>query len=152
MVASIGIRSLGVLAIIFLSLLRLIESKNPVQFCKQNRNLGINSCLAFFTVLNVSTSGADFYITIETQRYDSSAIGWTAFGLGDQMKGALMFITYGDPANGSLTTSVRTANGHHPPTTDLTVSSANGSIPDIRIVQDYFGPYLGDAEGDAEGD
>ena len=145
---SIGIRNLGVLAIVFLCLVGLIESKNPVQFCKKNRHLGMNSCLAFFTVLNVSTSGTDFYITIETERYDSSAIGWTAFGLGDQMKGALMFITYGDPANGALTTSVRTTNGHHPPTTDLTVSSADGPIPDIRVVQDYFGPYLGDAEGD----
>ena len=148
MVTSIGIRNLGVLAIVFLCFTGLIESKNPVQFCKQNRHLGINSCLAFFTVLNVSSSGTDFYITIETERYGSSATGWTAFGLGDQMKGALMFITYGDPANGALTTSVRTTNGHHPPTTDLTVSSADGPIPDIRIVQDYFGPYLGDAEGD----
>jgi hypothetical protein len=148
MATSIGIRSLGVLAVVFLCFSGLIECKNPVQFCKQNRLLGINSCLAFFTVLNVSSSGTDFYITIETQRYGSSAIGWTAFGLGDQMKGALMFITYGDPANGALTTSVRTTTGHHPPTTDLTVSSADDSIPDIRVVQDYFGPYLGDAEGD----
>ena len=148
MVTSIGIRNLGVLAIVFLCFTGLIESKNPVQFCKQNRHLGINSCLAFFTVLNVSSSGTDFYITIETERYGASTTGWTAFGLGDQMKGALMFITYGDPANGALTTSVRTTNGHHPPTTDLTVSSADGPIPDIRIVQDYFGPYLGDVEGD----
>ena len=148
MVTSFGIRNLGVLAIVFLCFSGLIECKNPVQFCKENRHLGINSCLAFFTVLNVSSSGTDFYITIETQRYDSSASGWTAFGLGDQMRGALMFITYGDPANGALTTSVRTTSGHHPPTTDLTVSSAEESIPDIRIVQDYFGPYLGEAEGD----
>jgi len=148
MVTSIGIRNLGVLAIVLLCFTGLIESKNPVQFCKQHRHLGINSCLAFFTVLNVSSSGTDFYITIETQRYGSSATGWTAFGLGDQMKGALMFITYGDPANGALTTSVRTTTGHHPPTTDLTVSSADSPIPDIRVVQDYFGPYLGDAEGD----
>jgi hypothetical protein len=148
MATSIGIRSLGVLAVVFLCFSGLIECKNPVQFCKQNRLLGINSCLAFFTVLNVSSSGTDFYITIETERYDSSATGWTAFGLGDQMKGSLMFVTYGDPANGALTTSVRTTNAHRPPTTDLTVSSADSSIPEIRVVQDYFGPYLGDAEGD----
>jgi hypothetical protein len=148
MITSIGIRNLGVLAIVFLCFLGLIECKNPVQFCKKSKGLGINSCLAFFTVLNVSSSGTDFYITIETQRYDSRATGWTAFGLGDQMKGSLMFITYGDPANGALTTSVRTTNGHHPPTTDLTVSSAEEPIPDIRIVQDYFGPYIGEAEGD----
>ena len=149
MVAPLAIRNLGVLAITFLSFSRLIEAKQPVQFCKQNKKLGINSCLAFFTVLNVSSSGTDFYITIETNRYDSGVTGWTAFGLGDQMKGALMFITYGDPADRGLTTSIRTADGHHPPSTDLVLSSSDQLIPDIRIVDRSFGPYFGDAEGDA---
>ena len=148
MVASFTMRKLSALAITFLWLARLVESKYPVQFCKQKKNLGINSCLAFFTLLNVSSSGTDFYITIETNRYDSSATGWTAFGFGDQMKGALMFITYGDPADGGLTTSVRTADGHHPPTTDLTLSSSEQLTPDIRILDHSFGPYIGDAEGD----
>ena len=149
MAAPLAIRNWGVLAITFLCFARLFEAKQPVQFCKQNKKLGIDSCLAFFTVLNVSSSGTDFYITIETNRYDSSATGWTAFGLGDQMKGALMFITYGDPADGGLTTSIRTADGHHPPSTDLTLSSSDQLIPDIRIMDSAFGPYFGNAEGDA---
>ena len=147
MVASLGIRGLGVWAILFFCLSRLGESTYPVQFCKQHRRLGIDSCVAFFTVLNVSNSGTDFYITIETNRYESSARGWTAFGLGDQMKGALMFITYGDPAEGPLTMSIRTVDGHHQPTTDLALSSSNQPIPDIRIWDEELGPYIGDAEG-----
>jgi hypothetical protein len=147
MVSSFAIRNLGVFAFVLLCFSRLVESTKPVQFCKQQRKLGINSCVAFFTVLNVTSAGADFYITIETNRYDSSAMGWTAFGLGDQMKGALMFITYGDPANGALTTSIRTVDGHHPPTTDLSLSSSDQPVPDLRILQDYSGPYIGDAEG-----
>ena len=148
MVASLAIRNLCLLAIPFLCLSRLIESADsPVQFCKQHKRLGIDSCLAFYTVLNESTSGTDFYITLETNRYDSGATGWTAFGLGDQMKGALMFVTYGDPADGGLTTSIRTATGHHPPTTDLALSSSDQFIPDVRITEETFGPYVGDAQG-----
>jgi hypothetical protein len=148
MVAFFDIRNFSVFAIVLLCFTCLSECKNPVQFCRRQRKLGIDSCVAFFTLLNVSSSGADFYITIETNRYDSGARGWTAFGLGDQMKGALMFITYGDPADGGLTTSVRTANGHHPPSTDLALSSSDQPIPDIRIWDHQFGPYIGDAEGD----
>lgn len=147
MVEPFGMRNLGIFAIVLLSFACLTESKNPVQFCKRQRKLGIDSCVAFFTLLNVSSSGTDFYITIETNRYDSNAHGWTAFGLGDQMKGALMFVTYGDPADGGLTTSIRTANGHHPPVTDLSLSSADEPIPEIRIWDHDFGPYIGDAEG-----
>lgn len=148
MLEPFGIRNLGIFAIALLCFTCLTESKNPVQFCKRRSKLAIDSCVAFFTLLNVSSSGTDFYITIETNRHDSNARGWTAFGLGDQMKGALMFVTYGDPADGGLTTSIRTANGHHPPVTDLSLSSADEPVPEVRIWDHDFGPYVGDAQGD----
>jgi hypothetical protein len=149
MVAPFGIQHLSIVAIVLLCFTCLTESKNPVQFCKRHKNLRIDSCVAFFTLLNASTSGTDFYITIETNRRNSNARGWTSFGLGDQMNGALMFVTYGDPAgDGGLTTSIRTTNGHHPPVTDLSLSSPNEPIPEIRIWDHDFGPYTGDAQGD----
>lgn len=145
MIPFLTIQRFSILALVTIGLFHFGETKNPVQFCKQDVRKGVDFCVGFFSLLNISSSGADFYITIETNRYDSSSTGWTAFGLGDRMEGALMFVTYGDPSNGPLITSVRTANGHHPPTTDLSIESQDPSVPDVRVINDKFGPYINTA-------
>jgi hypothetical protein len=80
---------------------------------------------------------------MQAYRYEGDHKGWAALGLGNSMTGALMFILYGDPkAPGSpLTMSVRTANGHYPPTT---LDEAQPPfIPEVDITYSQFDEYHG---------
>ncbi len=83
---------------------------------------------------------------MEAFRYDASDVGWAALALGPQMKGALMFITYGDPsAPGSpLTLTVRTVDGHHPPRPISEMGFYTGFVPDIDVTYTHFDEYAGE--------
>ena len=61
------------------------------------------------------------------------------------MKGALMFIVYGDPsAPGSpLTLTTRTADGHHPPRPISEMTFYTGFVPDIDVTYTHFDEYTG---------
>lgn len=80
---------------------------------------------------------------MQAYRYEGDHKGWAALGLGNSMTGALMFILYGDPkAPGSpVTMSVRTANGHYPPSTLQEVNPP--VIPDVDITYAKFDEYSG---------
>ena len=124
----------------------------PTQFCKHRGENGkAEMCFAINSFYNTSTDASDVYITLKTWRFKDSAKGWAAMGLGKMMTGALMFIIYGDPAGGSLVTTIRTATGHHPP---LSVFGTPNSPPDAEGVPElevrsskwevYDGEYFND--------
>ena len=142
MYSALSLRPMLLITFLLLCSTHLITAKQPIQFCKVEKALGINSCMAIFTLHNQTSAATDFYITLQTHRRRSSAHGWTAFAIGPAMKGALMFITYGDPAAGPLTTSIRTATGHHMPTPFLEASTDGDAVPDIRIVDATMEPYV----------
>ncbi|RMZ91402.1 hypothetical protein DV736_g1368, partial [Chaetothyriales sp. CBS 134916] len=126
-------------------LIAAVSAYRPVQFVKHTGDNGrADQGFSLTQHYNTTTDQSDLYIRLESFRYKSSARGWAALALGPEMKGALMFILYGDPASGSLTFSVRTADGHHPP--ELVSSMTDfyqGPIPDVEVVHASFEHYSG---------
>ena len=122
-----------------------INAYRPTQFCKHRGENGkAEMCFALNQHHNTSTDQFDVYITLETWRFKDSSKGWAAMGLGKMMIGALMFIIYGDPLQGTLTTSVRTATGHHPPFSVLGDQGAGYDVPEIQIGRSGWMEYDGD--------
>ena len=76
----------------------------------------INFCMGISLHSNQSTSSQDLYMTLEHTRATNEAKGWTAVGIGSEMKGAFIFLIYGDPSSKTPPTiSVRSPDGHHQP-------------------------------------
>jgi hypothetical protein len=122
-----------------------VSSTRTIQYCRhrgQNGNAEI--CLAVNTFYNATTDSSDFYMTLQTFRYKASKKGWAALGFGNQMKGALMFLIYGDPELVEMTVSVRTATGHHPVGMITDQSFYDGPIPEVEVADAKFEPYTGD--------
>ena len=117
----------------------------PVQFVKHTGDNGrADQAFSVTQHYNSTTSQADLYVRMEGYRYLSSAKGWTALALGSGMEGALMFITYGDPIDGDLTLTVRTADGHHPPRPLPEMTDFySGSTPDVEVTYTHFDEYDG---------
>lgn len=134
--------------ILFLSaLLSSAFAYRPLQFCKHRGENGkAEVCFSITSFFNTTTSQTDLYIRLQTYRYKSSKKGWAALGLGERMTGSLMFIVYGDPeaANGEMTTSVRTANGHHPPQLITDQNFYAGDYPEIMVTRSEFVAYEGE--------
>lgn len=87
----------------------------PDTFCKSfGQGSNNDFCVSISTWLDVEIDNQDFLFAFNrTQR---SALGWTTFGIGDQMNRAIMFSMYGDPdSQNKPTLSVRSAIGHSPP-------------------------------------
>lgn len=122
------------------------------QYCRhRGENGNAEICLAINTFYNTTTDGLDIYMTLQTFRYKASKKGWAAMGLGNQMTGALMFLVYGDPELGDMTTSIRTATGHHPVGMITDTAFYDGPIPEIQIVDSRFEPYTGNYFNEALG-
>jgi hypothetical protein len=94
---------------------------------------------------NESTSENDLWVRMEAFRYKGNAKGWASLGLGPWMTGSLMFILYGDPTSpdSHLTTSVRAARGHFPPTALSAMDSPPPFVPDVEIMKSVFEEYNG---------
>lgn len=121
----------------------VISTRTP-QYCRhRGENGNAEICLAINTFYNSTTDGLDVYLTLQTFRYKSSKKGWASMGLGAQMTGALMFLVYGDPELGDMTTSVRTATGHHPVGMINDTAFYDGPIPEIQVTDSKFEPYTG---------
>ncbi|MCJ1251797.1 hypothetical protein MMC30_009035 [Trapelia coarctata] len=109
----------------------------PVQFCKYGNsdrpNSVIDFCVGVTAHENATSSQHNLYITFTHTRYQASAAGWTAVGLGSIMDGALMFIIYGDPLSGEdPLVSIRTAVGHHQP---RLITPQDFSSGDMRVLR-----------------
>lgn len=125
-----------------LSILYGSVSAEPVQYCKfgdpARPNADIDFCMGLTMHQNLSSNSHDMYLTMTHTRRNRSALGWTAIGAGDIMKGALMFIIYGDPSSQeSPIVSIRTSTGHHQPTL-ITAFNAGGA--DIRVLRSAWVP------------
>src|ERR1700729_4002848 len=85
-----------------------VSAYRPVQFVKHTGESGrADQAFSLVNYFNTTTQQSDLYIRMWMFRYASENKGWAALGLGPQMKGALMFIMYGDPVGNDLTLSVR---------------------------------------------
>ncbi|RMD42082.1 hypothetical protein DV735_g3052, partial [Chaetothyriales sp. CBS 134920] len=117
----------------------------PVQFVKHTGDNGrADQGFSLTQYYNTTTDQSDLYVRFESFRYASSALGWAALALGPEMTGALMFILYGDPASNTLTFSVRTADGHHPPLLIPAMTGFyQGPVPEVEVVRSAFEPYSG---------
>ncbi|KAI8633282.1 CBD9-like protein [Xylariaceae sp. FL1651] len=102
-VFSAFVRLLGLL--VFSSLARA-----TIQYCHKDEL--VNLCLGMATTQNASTSSTDLYVTLGYEGVATT--GWMAFGIGEQMNGALMFLIIADQ-NKDAVLSVRTTEGHFQP-------------------------------------
>ncbi|KZM25932.1 integral component of membrane [Ascochyta rabiei] len=124
---------------LFLLILHIISLAlaEPVQYCRfGHRSNAVDFCMGV-TMHHNHTSGAhDMYMSFAVTR--SSHLGWTAICTGPSMKGALMFIMYGDPGSGvDPILSIRTVDGHNQPR-EITPHDMGGS--DIRVLQSMWMP------------
>ncbi|KAK5938789.1 hypothetical protein PMZ80_008981 [Knufia obscura] len=137
-----------------LSFTTLVTAYRPVQHCKQLGDNGhYSACTSLTQHYNQTSGQADLYVRYQWYKYQESQNGWHAFGLGNKMAGALMFIMYGNPTapTPDMTLSVRSADGHHPPLlihdiAKFNTPAAEGRIPEVDIITSKFEPYSGPYE------
>lgn len=106
----------------------------PSQFCKYGHQSNqVDFCSSFTAHHNESTNQHNVYVTFSHVRPINSAKGWSAIGFGEEMKGSLMVIVYGDPASGERPiVSVRASQGHSQPTLITPNDLAGG---DLRVLR-----------------
>jgi hypothetical protein len=106
----------------------------PISYCKSDPAQNINFCVAVATWFNSTSHAQDLYVTITTKYPASLPRGWQGVGIGPSMRGAMMFIVFGDPTapDKSATAIVRTAVGHRHPE-PLSVMSPEHMIPDVQV-------------------
>ncbi|OTB15319.1 hypothetical protein K445DRAFT_22808 [Daldinia sp. EC12] len=80
------------------------------QVCHFDELRGIDICMRFSSASHDTLS----YHLAFSGKF-SRGLGWTAFGRGHAMDGALMFLFYPNDALDGLTVSVRSTTGHYPP-------------------------------------
>ena len=130
------------LAYIRLCSLILASRAEPVQYCifgdQDKPGSTIDFCMGITMHQNESSHAQDLYLTFEVPRYGGSALGWTSIGLGDTMKGALMFFIYGDPTSyEEPIMSIRRSTGHEQP---RLVTPADMGGADLRVVRSMWLP------------
>lgn len=76
-----------------------------LQYCHGSPNTPGGLCVVVEAWQNTTASSTDLIATFGHQRYARDT-GWTAFGLGNGMVGALMFIAYAAEGNSSFTYQV----------------------------------------------
>ncbi|KAH0830839.1 hypothetical protein FOPE_01998 [Fonsecaea pedrosoi] len=120
----------------------------PLQFVKHTGQSGrADQAFSMVNYFNETTQQSDLYVRMWMFRYGSSNKGWASLGLAPRMKGALMFIIYGDPnsEDKGMTLTVRTVDGHHPPRpTDEMKDFYSGVVPEVEIVTAHFEDYTGE--------
>ncbi|OAP57969.1 hypothetical protein AYL99_07059 [Fonsecaea erecta] len=134
------------LAILLLSTFAI--AYRPLQFVKHTGQSGrADQAFSMVNYFNETTQQSDLYVRMWMFRYKSSNKGWASLGLGPRMKGALMFIIYGDPnaEDKGVTLTVRTVDGHHPPRPiDEMKDFYSGDVPEVEVVTAHFEDYTGD--------
>lgn len=90
---------------------------------------------------NATSSFHDMYLSMTVTRRKKSALGWTAIGVGQVMKGALMLIVYGDPSSKeSPTLSFRGATGNSQPKLIDDPNNIGGA--DLRLLSSAWSASL----------
>ncbi|MCJ1444132.1 MAG: hypothetical protein MMC23_004633 [Stictis urceolatum] len=111
-----------------------VAAASQQQYCRVNPVKEIDFCFTLASFQNVSTNAHDVYIRASSRF--SNRMGWVAFGTGEIMDSAMMFVFYPGEADDDIVVSLRTTFAHAPPT-------LAGSGPDYRILEvshreDYF--------------
>ena len=65
----------------------------PVQLCQVNYGRKTDACLAATSHTNTSTNAKDLQLHLSVRFFDERQ-GWAAFGIGEKMASALMFVMY----------------------------------------------------------
>jgi hypothetical protein len=65
---------------------------SPLQYCNVDASIRTDQCLAISTYHNKTSNASDFYLLISAKFEDRG--GFAAFGTGQTMDGALMFVIY----------------------------------------------------------
>lgn len=74
----------------------------PVQLCEVDQGRNTDACLAMISYINASTNEKDLRLHLSARFFDERQ-GWVAFGIGEKMDEALMFVMYpGVRDNGEL--------------------------------------------------
>ena len=122
----------------------------PVQYCKfgasspdndkEQPKGQIDFCMSVIMYQNASSSAHDMYLSMSVTRRKKSALGWTAIGVGQVMKGALMLVVYGDPVKkeSSPTMSFRGATGNSQPRVIDDPNNIGGA--DLRLISSAWSP------------
>lgn len=109
---------------------------NKVQYCQTGLTSGAaDFCLSLSSLPNITTSSHDIYFHLTVTRWNAN--GWTAIGTGQTMAGALMFVVYGDPINGTEkepVVSVRTVEGHRQPQLIQDFGTVAGKGFDVQVL------------------
>ena len=129
-----------------LAILSTVTAYRPVQFVKHTGQSGrADQAFSLVNYYNTTTQQSDLYIRMWMFRYGSSNKGWASLGLGPQMKGAMMFIIYGDPASDEMTLTMRTIDGHHPPRPVAEMTDFySGIVPEVEVMSTRFAEYTGE--------
>lgn len=109
---------------------------NKVQYCQIGLASGAaDFCLSLASYQNTTTSSHDIYFHLAVTRWNAN--GWTAIGTGQTMAGALMFVVYGDPVNGTEkepVVSIRTVEGHRQPQLIQDFDTVTGKGFDVQVL------------------
>ncbi|KAH7625145.1 hypothetical protein B0T09DRAFT_66560 [Sordaria sp. MPI-SDFR-AT-0083] len=107
-----------------------------VQYCQTGLTSGAaDFCVSLSSLPNVTTSSHDIFFHLTVTRWNAN--GWTAIGTGQTMAGALMFVVYGDPVNGTEkepVVSVRTVEGHRQPQLIEDFAAVAGKGFDVQVL------------------
>ncbi|KAK0127967.1 hypothetical protein ONS96_007462 [Cadophora gregata f. sp. sojae] len=117
------------LLIAFLSLLSL---SSALQFCRVE-GTRTDLCFAIASSKNQTTKEKD--VSLHFSAGFDQRNGWVAFGVGEKMAGALMFVMYPGDQDGDVTLSVRTTPGHFPPIVTMT-----SKVPVIHVTRTWVDP------------
>ncbi|KAL2066753.1 hypothetical protein VTL71DRAFT_2825 [Oculimacula yallundae] len=110
----------------------LLSLTEALQFCHVEAKR-TDLCFAVASYKNHTTEEKDVSIHLAA-RFEGRN-GWTAIGIGKEMKGALMVVMYPGDQDGDITTSIRSAPGHFPPQVIMT-----SEAPNIHVTRTWVDP------------
>ncbi|KAG4420487.1 hypothetical protein IFR04_006407 [Cadophora malorum] len=105
---------------------------SALQFCRVE-GARTDLCFAIASTKNQTTKGKDVSLHLSA-RFEQRN-GWVAFGIGEKMAGALMFVMYPGDQDGDITMSIRSTPGHFPPMVTMT-----SNVPVVHVTRTWVDP------------
>ena len=85
-------KRLNILLTSLFAVINVCRGSEPVQICHIEPALHSDACMAVKTVKSQYERGHDLFMTFSVKFHQRS--GWAAFGVGDKMDRALMFVLW----------------------------------------------------------
>ncbi|KAG9194334.1 hypothetical protein G6011_04369 [Alternaria panax] len=95
------------------AIISICRGSDPVQICHIDPALHSDACMAVKTVKSQHERGHDLLMTFSVKFHQRS--GWAAFGVGQTMNRALMFVLWPGEQEGDVVLSLRSTTEHQPP-------------------------------------